>query len=120
MHKAGKKGFGIEVVDKADLADKVFPNKETVSKPVKPGDEVHHYLHRYKHGIPLSSTGKPPVSRQQAIAIGLSEAKRGGGGGGKKGKDKATKTKKSIDGWFEVMPGKSDYLGGFRVEVVKT
>lgn len=27
------KGFGVE------LADKVFPNKETVSKPVKPGSE---------------------------------------------------------------------------------
>jgi len=67
------------------LAEKVYPNKETVSKPVKPGDEVRHYMHKFKHGEPLSTTGEPPESREQAIAIGLSVKKRGGSGtGGKK------------------------------------
>lgn len=112
------KGFGVEVLDKADLAEKVFPNKETVSKPVTPGHEVEHYSHKWKHGEPLSTTGKPPVSHRQAIAIGLSVAREGG----TKGKAKKGKTKVKTEKSIEVVPG----LGfsenapgcGFVVEVV--
>ena len=43
-----------------------------------PRGAVHEYAHRFKHGEPLSNTGKPPVSREQAIAIGLSKEERGG------------------------------------------
>jgi hypothetical protein len=55
----------------------IFPEKEDLSKPVPKGKEVEHYVHKFKHGEPLSTTGKPPESREQAIAIGMSEARKG-------------------------------------------
>lgn len=57
----------------------LMPDKEDLSKPVPEGKEVEHYVHKWKHGEPLSTTKKPPVSREQAIAIGLSEARKGNG-----------------------------------------
>jgi hypothetical protein len=59
------------------FADKVLPGAENLSKPTKPGDEVGHYMRKYKNKTPLKSTGKPIKSRDQALAIGLSEAKKG-------------------------------------------
>ena len=91
-----QKGFSIEVVSKGSLADKIFPKKETVSKPVKPGTEVEEMMHKWKHEHPLSSTGEPPQSKEQAVAIGMSMQREGS-----KGK-KSKKVKK-----------------GFRIEVTK-
>jgi hypothetical protein len=65
------------------LADKVYPEKETVSKPVPPGEEVSHYMKKYKagrkskHGGKLS-TGSKVKSQKQAVAIGLSVARERG------------------------------------------
>jgi len=55
----------------------IFPEKEDLSKPVPEGKEVEHYVHKFKHGEPLTTTGKPPESKEQAIAIGMSEARKG-------------------------------------------
>ena len=55
----------------------IFPEKEDLSKPVPKGKEVEHYVSKWKHGEPLSTTGKPPESKEQAIAIGMSEARKG-------------------------------------------
>lgn len=61
-------GFGI-IIKGQDLSEKVFPHKETLSKPIPKGkNPVEHYAHEYKHQIGK----KPPKSLDQAIAIGLS------------------------------------------------
>ncbi len=59
------------------FADKVLPGAENLSKPTKLGDEVGHYMRKFKNKTPVTSTGKPIKNVDQAIAIGLSEAKKG-------------------------------------------
>ena len=45
----------------------------------KAGDEVHTAMHEMEQGTLRSGSGKKVTSRKQAIAIGLSEARRAGG-----------------------------------------
>ena len=45
----------------------------------KAGEKVGQALREMKHGMLKSSSGKEVRSRKQAIAIGLSEARRAGG-----------------------------------------
>ena len=87
------------------LADKVFPKKETVSKPVDPKNAVEHYMHKFKHGVPLAD-GRQIESREQAIAIGMSRQsrKKSGEKSGEK-KTSLKKTKKSLSEMFVVVPG---------------
>ena len=54
----------------------LMPGVEDLSKPVPEGKEISHYMTKFKEGTPMSSTGKPPESREQAIAIGMSEARK--------------------------------------------
>jgi hypothetical protein len=65
-----KDGFGIIIKgEHRDIAERVFPTKETLSKPIPRGKHpVEHYMHEYKH----QTGGRPPQSKEQAIAIGLS------------------------------------------------
>jgi hypothetical protein len=45
----------------------------------KAGDKVHATMHERKEGKLKSGSGKKVTSRKQAIAIGLSEARKEGG-----------------------------------------
>jgi len=45
----------------------------------KAEDKVHKAMHERKHGTLRSGSGRKVTSRKQAIAIGLSEARREGG-----------------------------------------
>ncbi len=45
----------------------------------KAGDKVHTAMHEMEHGTLRSGSGKKVTSRKQAVAIGLSEARREGG-----------------------------------------
>jgi len=45
----------------------------------KAQDKVHKAMHERKHGKLRSGSGRKVTSRKQAIAIGLSEARREGG-----------------------------------------
>ena len=66
------------VEDGVGLQVNGVPTRKAKPRPVEsPRDPVHEYAHRHKHGEPLSNTGKPPVSREQAIAIGMSKKERG-------------------------------------------
>lgn len=50
----------------------------------KPGDKVHKVMHEFKAGTLKSSGGKKVTGRRQAIAIGLSEARKSSKRGKKK------------------------------------
>ncbi len=45
----------------------------------KAQEKVEKAMHEYKHGDLKSGSGKKVTSRQQAVAIGLSEARKAGG-----------------------------------------
>lgn len=61
----------------------------------KASDKVHKALDEQKHGeLRSGSTGKKVTSRKQAIAIGLSEARRAGAKVPPRGKDSASREKK--------------------------
>lgn len=45
----------------------------------KAGAKVHTAMHEMAHGTLRSGSGKKVTSRKQAVAIGLSEARREGG-----------------------------------------
>ena len=45
----------------------------------KAGDKVHTAMHEMEHGTLRSGSGKKVTSRKQAVAIGLSEARKEGG-----------------------------------------
>jgi Family of unknown function (DUF6496) len=45
----------------------------------KAGDKVAKTMHERKAGTLKSGSGKPVTSRKQAVAIGLSEARKAGG-----------------------------------------
>ena len=45
----------------------------------KAGDKVHTAMHEMEHGTLRSGSGKKVTSRKQAVAIGLSEARKAGG-----------------------------------------
>ena len=45
----------------------------------KAGDKVHAAMHDMEHGTLRSGSGKKVTNRKQAIAIGLSEARKEGG-----------------------------------------
>ena len=62
----------------------------------KAGDKVEKAMHERKHGTLKSGSGKKVTSKKQAIAIGLSEARKEGGKvpakkGSKKGSKKSSK-----------------------------
>ena len=63
----------------------------------KAGDKVEKTMHEKKEGTLKSGSGKKVTSRKQAIAIGLSEARKEGAKVPKKGasKKKAASKKKS-------------------------
>lgn len=82
MDNKKTKGSQMDVGEET-FADKVFPEKETVSKPVPKGEEVSHYMKIYKRGKAGKrggklSSGSKVKSRKQAIAIGLSVARQHG------------------------------------------
>jgi len=90
-----------------NVEDRVYPDKDDLDKDdlesedgvqAKKSDEdgnwVEHYARKKKYGVPLSTTGKPPVSREQAIAIGLSVKERGGPKAKDGGKEKPWTEKK--------------------------
>ena len=45
----------------------------------KAGDKVHAAMHEMAHGTLRSGSGKKVTGRRQAVAIGLSEARKEGG-----------------------------------------
>ncbi len=51
-----------------------MPRKTTTKTSKKVGK----VMHEFKHGELKSSSGKPVKSRKQAVAIGLSEARKAG------------------------------------------
>ena len=57
----------------------------------KAGDKVEKAMHERKHGTLKSGSGKKVTSKKQAIAIGLSEARKEGGKVPKKGSKKSSK-----------------------------
>jgi hypothetical protein len=62
----------------------------------KAGDKVEKAMHERKHGtLKSGSSGKKVKSRKQAIAIGLSEARRAGGKVPAKKSSKKSTAKKS-------------------------
>jgi hypothetical protein len=62
----------------------------------KASDKVEKVMHERKHGtLKSGSTGKKVKSRKQAIAIGLSEARREGAKVPKKASSKKSSAKKS-------------------------
>ena len=62
----------------------------------KAQDKVEKAMHERKHGtLKSGSSGKKVTSRKQAIAIGLSEARREGGKVPKKSSSKKSSSKKS-------------------------
>jgi topoisomerase IA-like protein len=62
----------------------------------KSQDKVEKAMHERKHGeLRSGSSGKKVTSRKQAIAIGLSEARREGAKAPKKGGSKKSASKKS-------------------------
>jgi len=62
----------------------------------KAGEKVEKAMHERKHGtLKSGSSGKKVKSRKQAIAIGLSEARREGGKVPKKKSSKKSTSKKS-------------------------
>jgi topoisomerase IA-like protein len=62
----------------------------------KAGEKVEKAMHERKHGtLKSGSSGKKVKSRKQAIAIGLSEARRAGGKVPAKKSSKKSTTKKS-------------------------
>lgn len=68
--------------------------KGSIDMPIPKGQSpVEHYLHKFKHGLPLSTTDKPPESREQAIAIGLSEEREKN----RKRKRKGQTVQKNVD-----------------------
>jgi hypothetical protein len=56
----------------------------------KAQDKVEKVMHERKHGTLKSGSGKKVTSRQQAIAIGLSEARKAGAKVPKKSNSKST------------------------------
>ncbi|HLL12960.1 MAG TPA: DUF6496 domain-containing protein [Rubrivivax sp.] len=52
----------------------------------KASEKVSEAVHEQKAGTLKTSTGKPVTSRKQAVAIGLSQARKAGGKVPKKGK----------------------------------
>jgi hypothetical protein len=58
----------------------IKPKKKPAAKPVKRVNKVEKVLHEWKHGELHSGSKKGPKvkSRKQAIAIGLSEARKAG------------------------------------------
>ncbi|MHB0972304.1 MAG: DUF6496 domain-containing protein [Thermoanaerobaculia bacterium] len=62
----------------------------------KASEKVEKAMHEKKRGTLRSSSGKKVTSRKQAIAIGLSEARRAGGKvPAKKSSSKSTKSRSS-------------------------
>ena len=61
----------------------------------KAQDKVEKVMHEKKHGTLKSGSGKKVTSRKQAIAIGLSEARKAGAKVPKKSSSKSTTKKKS-------------------------
>ena len=61
----------------------------------KAQDKVEKAMHERKHGTLKSGSGKKVTSKKQAIAIGLSEARKEGGKVPKKGSSKKRSSKKS-------------------------
>ena len=61
----------------------------------KAQDKVEKVMHERKHGTLKSGSGKKVTSRKQAIAIGLSEARKAGAKVPKKSSSKSTGRKKS-------------------------
>jgi uncharacterized protein DUF6496 len=67
----------------------------------KAGSKVKRAMHERKHGTLKSGSGRKVTSRKQAIAIGLSEARRSGGKvprkktGGRKRKGGGSRKRKS-------------------------
>ena len=57
----------------------------------KAGEKVEKAMHERKHGTLKSGSGKKVTSKKQAIAIGLSEARKEGGKVPKKGSKKSSK-----------------------------
>jgi uncharacterized protein DUF6496 len=60
----------------------------------KAQDKVEKAMHERKHGTLKSGSGKKVTSKKQAIAIGLSEARKEGGKVPKKGSSKKGSSKK--------------------------
>ena len=61
----------------------------------KAQDKVEKAMHERKHGTLKSGSGKKVTSKKQAIAIGLSEARKEGGKVPKKGSSKKSSKKGS-------------------------
>lgn len=61
----------------------------------KSQDKVEKSMHEMKHGTLKSGSGKKVKSRKQAIAIGLSEARKAGAKAPKKASAKKSASKKS-------------------------
>jgi hypothetical protein len=61
----------------------------------KAGEKVEEVMHEMKEGKLKSGSGKKVTSRRQAVAIGLSEARKEGAKVPKKAATKKTATKKS-------------------------
>ena len=57
----------------------------------KAGEKVEKAMHERKHGTLKSGSGKKVTSKKQAIAIGLSEARKEGGKVPKKSSKKSSK-----------------------------
>ena len=72
-----------------------FLHKKTMAKYGKKSeDKVHKAMHERKEGTLKSGSGKKVTSRKQAIAIGLSEARKAGGKVPKKAATKSSRAKK--------------------------
>ena len=61
----------------------------------KASEKVEETMHELKHGTLRSGSGKKVTSRKQAIAIGLSEARRAGGKVPRKATSKKTTSKRT-------------------------
>ena len=60
----------------------------------KASEKVEKAMHERKHGTLKSGSGKKVTSREQAIAIGLSEARRAGGKVPRRGGESKSRAKR--------------------------
>jgi hypothetical protein len=91
MDGCGREGVDLTAANGARLA---YPQPEVLMAKYgkKAGEKVERAMHERKRGTLKSGSGRKVKSRKQAIAIGLSEARRAGAKvPKKKGSRKATK-----------------------------